>query len=146
MHRTPNQGGVCETGSAGAACRPPGAVFLKKSNFGPFWASGVVRMGPDRRYDSFGLCLGTNRRFSTQFGPNLMFLAPTGTLVSQDLGLACLWASLIAAGKPNPLSGPIGDFDICLVSTEGCQQALSFCVFELATPYSAAEWRRSVSL
>ena len=23
---------------------------------------------------------------------------------------------------------------------------LSFCVFELATPYSAAEWRRSVSL
>ena len=39
-------------------------------------ASGVVRMGPDRRYDSFGLCFGPNRRFSTHFGPHLMFLAP----------------------------------------------------------------------
>ena len=45
-----------------------------------------------------------NRRFSTHFGPNLMFLAPTGTLVSQDLGLAWLWTSPIAAGKPDPLS------------------------------------------
>ena len=31
-------------------------------------------MGPDRRYDSFGLCFGPNRRFSTHFGPYLMFL------------------------------------------------------------------------
>ena len=31
-------------------------------------------MGPDRRYDSFGLCFGPNGRFSTHFGPNLMFL------------------------------------------------------------------------
>ena len=43
-------------------------------------------MGPDRRYDSFGLCFGPNRRFSTHFGPNFMFSAPTGTLASQDLG------------------------------------------------------------
>ena len=28
---------------------------------------------------------------------------------------------------------------------KSCQKALSFCVFELATPYSAAEGRRSVS-
>ena len=33
-----------------------------------------------------------------------MFSAPTGTLVSQDLGLAWLWTSPIAAGKPDPLS------------------------------------------
>ena len=31
-------------------------------------------MGPDRRYDSFGLCFRPNGRFSTHFGPNLMFL------------------------------------------------------------------------
>ena len=31
-------------------------------------------MGPDRRYDSFGLCFGPNGRFSTHFGPYLMFL------------------------------------------------------------------------
>ena len=30
-------------------------------------------MGPDSRYDSFGLCFRPNRRFSTHFGPNLMF-------------------------------------------------------------------------
>ena len=30
-------------------------------------------MGPDRRYDSFGLCFGPNGRFSTRFGSNLMF-------------------------------------------------------------------------
>ena len=53
---------------------PPGAVFLKKSKFGSFLASGVVRMGPDRRYSSFGLCFRPNGQFSTHFGPNLMFL------------------------------------------------------------------------
>ena len=31
-------------------------------------------MGPHRRFGSFGLCFGPNGRFSTQFGPNLMFL------------------------------------------------------------------------
>ena len=31
-------------------------------------------MGPDWRYDSFGLCFGPKGRFSTHFGPNLMFL------------------------------------------------------------------------
>ena len=31
-------------------------------------------MGPDSPYDSFGLCFGPNRRFSTHFGSNLMFL------------------------------------------------------------------------
>ena len=31
-------------------------------------------MGPDRRFGSFGLCFGPNGRFSTHFGPNLMFL------------------------------------------------------------------------
>ena len=30
-------------------------------------------------------------------------------------------------------------------ATEDCQNALSFCVFELATPYSVREGRRSVS-
>ena len=61
-------------------------------------------MGPDNPQDSFGPSFRPNGRFSTHFGPNLMFLAPTGTLVSQDLGLAWLWTSPIAAGKPNPLS------------------------------------------
>ena len=31
-------------------------------------------MGPDSRFGSFGLCFGPNGRFSTHFGPNLMFL------------------------------------------------------------------------
>ena len=31
-------------------------------------------MGPDRRFGSFGLCFGPNGRFSTHFGPHLMFL------------------------------------------------------------------------
>ena len=63
--------------SDGAAGQPPGAVFLKKLDFGPFLASGVVRMGPDNRFGSFGLCFGPNSRFSTHFGPNLMFLDVT---------------------------------------------------------------------
>ena len=66
---------------------PPGAVFLKKSYFLSFLASGVVRMGPDRRFGSFGVCFGPNGRFSTHFGSNLMFLDLTGTLVSHDLDL-----------------------------------------------------------
>ena len=61
-------------------------------------------MGPDMPWDSFGLCFRPNRRFSTHFGPNLMFLAPTGTLVSLDLRLAWPLTSPIAAGKPGPLS------------------------------------------
>ena len=67
-------------GSDGAAGRPPGAVFLEKSDFLPFLASGVVRMGPDNPQDSFGPSFKPNRRFSTHFGPNLMFLELTGTL------------------------------------------------------------------
>ena len=63
----------------------------------------MVWMGPDNPQDSFGPSFRPNGRFSTHFGPNLMFLAPTGTLVSQDLGLAWLWTSRIAAGKPDPL-------------------------------------------
>ena len=31
-------------------------------------------MGPHRRFGSFGLCFGPNGRFSTHFGPYLMFL------------------------------------------------------------------------
>ena len=31
-------------------------------------------MGPDSRFGSCGLCFGPNRRFSTHFGPYLMFL------------------------------------------------------------------------
>ena len=31
-------------------------------------------MGPDRRFGSFGLCLGPNGGFSTHFESNLMFL------------------------------------------------------------------------
>ena len=47
-HRSPKPGSSYETGSDGAAGRPPGAVFLKNHVFWPFLASGVVRMGPDR--------------------------------------------------------------------------------------------------
>ena len=85
--------------------RPPGAADreLWLCVVG-FLAAKLVRMGPDNPQDSFGPSFRPNRRFSTHFGPNLVFLAPTGTLVSQDLGLAWLWASPIAAGKPDPLS------------------------------------------
>ena len=54
-------------------------------------------MGPDRRFGSFGLCFGPNRRFSTHFGPNLMFLDRTGTLVNQDWTWAEAWADLVPA-------------------------------------------------
>ena len=67
-------------GAAEVRRGPRGAVFLEKSDFWPFMALGVVRMGPDRRFGSFGLCFGPNGRFSTHFGPNLMFLDLTGTL------------------------------------------------------------------
>ena len=52
----------------------------KNSYFWPFLASGVVRMGPDRRYDSFGLCFKPNRRFSTHFEPFSMIRARTDIL------------------------------------------------------------------
>ena len=81
--------------------RPPGAADREFwLYFVGFLASKLVRMGPDGPQDSFGPSLRPNGRFSTHFGPNLMFLAPTGTLVSQDLDLAWLWTSPIAAGKP----------------------------------------------
>ena len=63
-----------------------------------------VPKAPEQSWHASGPSFRPNRRFSTHFGPNLMFLAPTGTLVSQDLGLAWLWTSPIAAGKPDPLS------------------------------------------
>ena len=63
-----------------------------------------IPKAPERSWHASGPSFRPNRRFSTHFGPNLMFLAPTGTLVSQDLGLAWLWTSPIAAGKPDPLS------------------------------------------
>ena len=85
--------------------RPPGAADREFwLYFGRFLVSKLVRMGPDNPQDSFGPSFRPNRRFSTHFGPNLMFLAPTGTLVSQDLGLAWLWTSPTAAGKPDPSS------------------------------------------
>ena len=54
-------------------------------------------MGPDKRFDSFGLCFKPNRRFSTHFGPDLVFLDRTGTLVSHDwtwADLGRLWPTL----------------------------------------------------
>ena len=88
---------------------PPVAVFLKKSDFGPFLASGVVQMGPDRRYDSSGLCFGPNRRFSTHFGPNLMFLDLTE--------LSPMWPILADMARRPPkspdarLNGPVLVYD-----------------------------------
>ena len=57
----------------------------------------------ERSWQASGPSFRPNHRFSTHFGTNLMFLAPTGTLVSQDLGFAWLWASPFAAGKPGHL-------------------------------------------
>ena len=59
---------------------------MKKLDFGPFLAPKVVRMGPDSRYDSFGLCFRPNRRFSTHFGPNWC-LAPSMCLRHRELML-----------------------------------------------------------
>merc|ERR1711966_410562 len=59
-------------------------------------------MGPDNPQDSSGPSFRPNGRFSIHFGPNLMFLAPTGILVSQDLGLAWLWTSPLLLGSPTP--------------------------------------------
>ena len=49
-----------------------------------FWAQKWSGWGPDNPRDSCGPSFKPNRRFSIHFDPNLMFLAPTGTLVSQD--------------------------------------------------------------
>ena len=85
--------------------RPPGAADREFwLCFVGFLASKLVQMAPANPQDSFGPSFRPNGRFSPHLGPNLMFLALTGTLVSQDLGLACLWTSPIAAGKPDPLS------------------------------------------
>ena len=98
VHRNPKPGSSYETGSDGAASRPPRALFLKNWLFKPFGASGVVRIGPDMPQDSFGLCFGPNRRFSTHFGSNLMFWP--GPELWWQVWLAWLWTSPIAAGKP----------------------------------------------
>ena len=53
-------------------------------------------MGPDRQFGSFGFCFGPNGRFSTHFGPYLMFwdltelwpmwpICPDGTLHKRAL-------------------------------------------------------------
>ena len=64
----------------------------------------LVWMAPDKPQDSLGPSFKPNHRFSNHFGTNLMLLAPTATLISQELGLAWLWTSPIAAGKSDPLS------------------------------------------
>ena len=51
-------------------------------------------MGLDRPQDSFGLCFGPSRQFSTRFGPNLKLFHRTGTLVNQDWTWAEAWADL----------------------------------------------------
>ena len=51
-------------------------------------------MGPDMPWDSFGLCFGPNGRFWTHFGPNLMLLEGTGTVVNEDWTWAEAWANL----------------------------------------------------
>ena len=48
LAQDPKPGGAYETGAAEVRRGPPGAVLLEKSDFLPFLASGVVRMGPDR--------------------------------------------------------------------------------------------------
>ena len=74
---------------------PPGAADQEFGlNFVGFLASKLVWMGPDDPQDSFGPSFRPNRRFSTHFGPNLMFLGGTETLVSQDWTLAEGWATL----------------------------------------------------
>ena len=68
---------------------PPGAADREFwLYFVGFLASKLVRMGPDNPQDSFGPSFRPNRQLSTHFGSNLMFLASTGTLVSQDLDVA----------------------------------------------------------
>ena len=48
----------------------------------------------ERSWHASGPSFKPNRRFSTQFGPNLMFLDRTGTLVNQDWTWAETWANL----------------------------------------------------
>ena len=59
-----------------------------------FLAPKLVGIGPDNPQDSLGPSFKPNRRFSTHFGPNLMFLDGTGTLVNQDWTWAEAWADL----------------------------------------------------
>ena len=102
---TESASGNCQVFEITNMYRPPGAADREFwLYFVGFLASKLVGKGPDNPQDSFGPSFKPNGRFSTHFKPNLMFLAPTGTLVSQDLGLAWLWTSPIAAGKADPLS------------------------------------------
>ena len=81
-------GQVTCTGRPRAADREFWLYFVR------FFASKVVRMSPDNPQDSFGPSFRPNGRFSTHFGLNLMFLALTGTLVSQDWTWAEAWIDL----------------------------------------------------
>ena len=74
IQRRPRPAPIGVRAAAGVRGGRRGPFPLKKQFFWPFLASGVVRMGPDRRFGSFGLDFGPNGRFSTHFGPNLMFL------------------------------------------------------------------------
>ena len=53
-----------------------------------------VPKAPERSWHASGPSFRPNRRFSTHFGPNLMFLDRTGTLVNQDWTWAEAWADL----------------------------------------------------
>ena len=83
----------------------------------------MVRMGLDNPQDSF----------STHFNSILMFLAPTGTLASQDLGLAWLWTSPIAAGKSDPLSEISTSF-LSQQQTSALSQQLTSILSQHQTP------------
>ena len=53
-----------------------------------------IPKAPERSWHASGPSFRPNCRFSTHFGPNLMFLDRTGTLVNQDWTWAEAWADL----------------------------------------------------
>ena len=89
---------------------PPGAVFLKVD----FLVVFCLRSGPDGSGQPLGFIwtkFQAKLSILDQFRAKFDVFGPTRSLVSQDLGLAWLWTSPIAAGKPDR------DFNIRLVST-----------------------------
>ena len=187
---TSNQGAPYETGSDGAAGRPPGAVFLNKLDLGPLgrslfraklsilepirailddlrpnqhcgpdldlqdqagdgpleWVRPVPK-APERSWHASGPSFRPNRRFSTHFGPNLMFLdgkpdplseTSTSVLSQQQASvLSQQQTSVLSQQQPSAHLRLPGYHDA--VQDTSCQKPLTFCVFELATPYSTAE-------
>ena len=77
-----------------AGCCGLGILFYFFARDGPLEWVRPIPKAPERSWRASGPSFRPNPRFLTHFGPNLMFLDGTGTLVNQDWTWAEAWADL----------------------------------------------------